>query len=258
MKVHFVTANTTQQALLDSEVRYILNSFYDIHVRKKKIYIDEINKFNHIIIDSGLFTLMFGSKQSQVLDERFFDRWMNDYVNFINKTPFKNATFVELDVQKKLSVEHAWEYRKELKARINKGTVMNVYHLEDENPDKLIEFSDYIAISIPELRFNVTRREMFDITKYISAKAALKGKKVHLLGCTEYHYLKTFNYCYSCDSTTWQDTFRYGVLPNKVFGNITIEQLRNLTDQKPDAYNDAFWSSFFMLLDYERYADSQN
>ena len=68
--------------------------------------------------------------------------------------------------------------------------ILNVYHLEDGNPDKLIDFSDYICVSVPELRFNVSRKELLRITRYISQKAVAKNKKVHLIGCTDLKMMK--------------------------------------------------------------------
>ena len=100
---------------------------------------------------------------------------------FIKGNSFKNCSFVELDVQKKLSPEAAWHYRKKMKSLLPGVEIINTYHLEDGNPDKLIEYCEYIAVSIPELRLNVGNQERMRITNYIARKAKLKGKKVHLL-----------------------------------------------------------------------------
>jgi hypothetical protein len=89
---------------------------------------------------------------------------------------------------------------------------INVFHFEDgqKGLDKLIEFSDYIAISVPELRSIGKKNYVENIAHYI------KNKKpdidIHLLGCTENKLLSSLNYCSSADSTSWQQVNRYGVL----------------------------------------------
>jgi hypothetical protein len=262
LKVHFAGEGGAPLGptlgLLKSGVKYRLQSYYDIYKRNAIFNIGDVNKFNHTIIDSGLFTLMFGSESQSNITEGFIDEWQNLYINFINKTPFKNASFVECDVQKKISPEYAWEKREEMKRLVNRGEIINVYHLEDGNPDKLIHYSDYIAISIPELRLNVSNKERYDITKYIATKAMSKGKKVHLLGCTEKKYLKDFSYCYSCDSTAWQSAFRYGWSKTDAFGKIPMKQIRSAVNGEVDPMNDIYWSSYFSLKDYETYAGCQN
>jgi hypothetical protein len=120
--------------------------------------------------------------------------------------------YVELDVQKKLGPKEAWEFRRELRARVRKGTIINVYHLEDGSPDALIDYSDYIAVSIPELRLNVSMKERERIVSYISRRALGKGKRVHLLGCTEKRHLVAFRNCTSCDSTSFTSSCRWGRL----------------------------------------------
>lgn len=164
--------------------------------------------------------------------------------------------------KKKIGVEVAWKLRRELKKKTNKGTIINVYHLEDGNPDKLIKYSDYIAISIPELRFNLSAKERYDLTKYISRKAKRLNKKVHLLGCTEPKYLKDFSYCDTCDSTSWQQSFRFGNSKTKNYGEVHIKTIRanNKEIETPQnkALNDVYWSSLFALADYKQLAGNQN
>lgn len=259
MKVHFA-GNREQcgESLLKAGVRYRLESFFDIACRGRSDGVDVWNRFNHTIIDSGLFTLMFGAEASKGIDEKFCVDWLDRYVEFINTTPFRNASFVEMDVQKKLGIEAAWELRHEMRRRVNKGTLVNVYHLEDGNPDRLIEHAEYIAISLPELRFNVSDRERQKITRYIASKAKSKGKRVHLLGCTEKSYLRDFRFCDSCDSTSWQSGFRFGSLKTSAFGKVSIGQIRANRGDDPNRINDVFWSALFSLREYGRVAGSQH
>ena len=63
------------------------------------------------------------------------------------------ATCVEIDCQKVLGVEDAWYFRERMRRRL-KNPQINVFHFEDgrRGLDRLIDFSSYIALSIPELR----------------------------------------------------------------------------------------------------------
>lgn len=265
MKVHLADMGcfAGAEAFRAAGFNYVLQTYHQIRNAKDKLAtnFDVINSFQHTIIDSGMFSYMFGCEKDRVeVDDKFCKSLLNDYVNFINKSPFERASFVELDVQKKLGVEAAWEYRKEMKARINKGTVINVYHLEDENPDRLIDFADYIAVSIPELRFNVDDKERYRIARYIAVKATRMGKRVHLLGCTEKKMMKQFQFCYSCDSTSWNAGKRYGRFKSDSTGDRRVEPLylagAGGFESKYQKYN--YLASGILKLDYEKYAGDQS
>ena len=72
---------------------------------------------------------------------------------------------VEVDCQKILSPEIAWKFRKEMKRLLPDNRIINVFHLEDgkKGLDRLIDFSDYIAISVPELRIHKNRTYKTDV-----------------------------------------------------------------------------------------------
>lgn len=232
MKIHFAGSESEKvdELIYDVGIKYRLNSYFYL---KNKTWpkLKQLNNFTHVIIDSGLFTMMFGSGNTVELNEENIRIWMNNYIDFINRNHFTNADFVECDVQKILSSELAWDLRREMKSKINKGNIINVYHLPDGNPDKLIEYSDYIAISLPELRLELGKKEMYELTKYICLKAVQKHKRVHLLGCTEKKYLENFSYCYSADSTSWLSGLRYGEIKSDSF-NLKYNDIR--TERDPD------------------------
>jgi len=125
----------------------------------------------HCIQDSGLFSLMFGSYKG-IKDEKFINNW---YYNLIETTlsgGFK-GTVVEVDCQKVLGVKKAWDLRIKMKNNLPNNRQINVFHKEDgqKGLDQLIEFSDYIAISVPELRSlgqkNYTNKIAYYITMHV-------------------------------------------------------------------------------------------
>ena len=161
----------------------------------------------HTIQDSGLFTLMFGS-QSGKHPASIINKWYDGLVEFTLRNG-KGATCVEVDCQKILGVEEAWRFRERLRQDIP-NRIINVFHLEDgqKGLDRLIEFSDYIAISVPELRFAGKKNYVSTLARYIKNKKS--EIDIHLLGCTEAKLLEENRFCTSADSTSWIAGGRYG------------------------------------------------
>ena len=173
-------------------------------------YLESVHR--HTIMDSGLYTLMFGAHAGQ-RDEKFLTGWLEELVAFTESINYK-GTIVEVDCQKILGVDKAWEFRKRMKEMSNLRQI-NVFHKEDgqKGLDRLIEFSDYIAVSVPELR--ITNRKTYK-TDVVRLAHYIKNKKptidIHLLGCTENNLLKECSFCSSADSTSWQQVNRWGHL----------------------------------------------
>lgn len=167
------------------------------------------NASRHTIMDSGLFTLMFGAHAGQ-RDEKFIEQWYQNIVEFVLTTGYK-GTVVEVDCQKILGVDKAWEFRRRLKKDLP-NYQMNVFHIEDgkKGLDEMIEFSDYIAISVPELRALKKKQYTERLANYIKNKKP--NIDIHLLGCTENKLLKNLSFCSSSDSTSWQQVNRFGSL----------------------------------------------
>ena len=168
---------------------------------------------NHVIMDSGLFTLMFGSQSHIKPDEKFLRRYKDAICAFVNENHInKSIACVECDCQKLLGTDLAWELRQQMREQIP-NPIINVFHYEDGKYglDRMIEFSDYMAISVPELRIvkpKTYKEDTYRLASYI------KNRKpqidLHLLGCTERAMLKQCKFATSADSTTWQQVNRYG------------------------------------------------
>lgn len=79
--------------------------------------------------------------------------------------------------------------------------------------DRLIDFSDYIALSIPELRIikpRTFREDTGHLARYI--KDRKPEIDIHLLGCTDVKIIAQNRFCTSADSTSWLSGVRYGYL----------------------------------------------
>lgn len=171
--------------------------------------VEETDK--HVIMDSGLFTMMFGAGKHVEQTMGTIQDWQDKQLEFIKQNDIK-STIVECDCQKLLGVEEAWYFRERMRNRI-KNKQINVYHKEDgkNGLDRLIEFADYIAFSIPELR-GVYGSNHAKVARYLVEYT--KNRKpeidIHLLGCTDKKMLQQNKDCTSADSTSWLSGRRYG------------------------------------------------
>jgi len=215
LKVHYAGAEDIRIAEFihsKADINYHLFTVYPF-IRKKqkndKEYIQRLEKISkHSIMDSGLFTLMFGAEKGKK-DAKFLDNWTEKLIEFIQETNYA-GTYVDVDCQKILGVDQAWKYRKLLRSRLPNNRQINVFHIEDgkKGLDELIEYTDYIAISVPELRSIKKSEYLYRVFCYI------KNKKpdidVHLLGYTEFKGISKYKDASSCDSVSWKQGSMYG------------------------------------------------
>lgn len=167
----------------------------------------------HVIQDSGLFSLMFGKDKGKVQTHESLMNWQDKIIKFVLQNDLK-ATCVDVDCQKILGVDEAWFFRKRMRDLLPNRQI-NVFHFEDgkKGLDELIEFTDYIAISVPELRIIKPKTYIHDVKRLADY---IKNKKpeidIHLLGCTQLKILEQNKFCTSADSTSWQQGIKYGYI----------------------------------------------
>lgn len=224
IKVHFAGSDGQENfhaALVAAETNYRLYSCYKYIINKKPdsdfrlplnhVILDEERINRHVIQDSGLFTLMFGARKGQAQTRETLTQWQDKLIAFVQQNRLR-ATCVEIDCQKVLDVEDAWYFRERMRRRL-KNPQINVFHFEDgkKGLDRLIEFSNYLALSIPELRIikpKTFREDIRYLTYYI------KNRKpeidIHLLGCTDMKVIMQNSFCTSADSTAWLSGMRFG------------------------------------------------
>jgi hypothetical protein len=224
IKIHFAAAEQIEFSLIlrESGIHYFLwtifpfiGDYFNLSpfpVTVKSIFsprvLEKISK--HTIMDSGLFTLMFGAHAGKH-DKAYLLEWQDALMNFVITNKL-TSTCVEVDCQKVLGPDEAWELRYRMRDKLPNRQI-NVFHLEDgqKGLDRMIEFSNYIAISVPELRIARGKAHKEDVYRLASY---IKDKKpeidIHLLGCTEKSLLNRCRFCSSSDSTSWQGVNRFG------------------------------------------------
>lgn len=222
IKVHFAGSDY-QQSVVDSlvmaDVHYRLFTVYPAIAGKKKdadftdktgVCQRQQSVFNHVIMDSGLFTLMFGGSKGTVQTKQSLLEWQDKLISFVKQNHL-DCTCVEIDCQKVLGVEEAWFFRRRMREKLPNKQI-NVFHYEDgkDGLNRLIEFSDYIAISVPEIRIvhsKTFREDTHKLACYIKSKKP--EIDIHLLGCTDKKMLCQNRFCTSADSSTWTGVYRF-------------------------------------------------
>jgi hypothetical protein len=286
LKVHFAGVETLSHfaCVNAADIQYSLFTVFPFILAKIKnggsptfTNIPEIinNNSRHTIMDSGLFSLMFGSYKGKK-DRTFIEKWMNLIIDFVNITGYK-GTCVEVDCQKVLGVEEAWQFREYMKNHLS-NRLINVFHMEDgqKGLDRLIEYSDYIALSIPELRLVGKKDYTYRLACYVKNKKPTID--IHLLGCTENKLLEQCKFCSTSDSTSWLAPAKYGVIDiagkkvrNKdIKKDIFIEQYKNKLEnifnkfqinitQKSYLYSSILiYQAEQLKIKYSKYAGSQD
>jgi hypothetical protein len=232
-KVHFAGSDNAPPritALKAAGVQYRLFTCYPFVAGKKQgddmrvsgLHETRPGLYRHVIMDSGLFTLMFGAQSGAVQDEATIAAWQDRIIEFVTANDV-HASIVECDCQKIVSPEYAWELRADLRARLPDREIINVFHLEDGKGgfERLAEFSDYLAISVPELRIAQPRKYRQTVSALTRmAKRIKPGIKIHLLGCTELGLLRQNDFCDSADSSSWLSPLRYGYLKSNHIKNL--------------------------------------
>ena len=213
IKVHFAGSDGGEifyAALLAAQTKYRLFSCYkyilkcrpDDDFRLPADHVirvqDTVNR--HVIQDSGLFTLMFGAGKGQTQTLESLTEWQDKLIAFVQQNNLR-CTCVELDCQKVLGVREAWYFRERMKKLLDNPQI-NVFHFEDgmRGLDSMIDFSDYIALSIPELRI-IKPKTFREDTRYLTHY--IKNRKpeidIHLLGCTDVKMIAQNSFCTSAD-----------------------------------------------------------
>ena len=242
IKVHFAGYDNNLRAiavLRSAEVNYRLFTCYPFikskrvgqDMRVSNLYETQAG-FKHLILDSGLFTMMFGAEGGGAKTKEDIREWMHRIVQFVQQNNI-TASIVECDCQKLISPEFAWELRKELRQLLPNHEIISPFHLEDGEDGfrKLVDFSEYIAISVPELR--IAQPKTYKNTVCALSRIARKQKpsiKIHLLGCTEEYLLKRNTFCTSADSSSWTSSARFGRIANRHVSQLSESAVSDAMD----------------------------
>ena len=251
IKIHFAGAENLPMSYLlqDAGINYALGTVYSSIVgqyqKDTKTYDTSTiqywkDNFKGTILDSGIFTLVYGADK-RVMTKDTWKQWQDTLIDFIKVSGF-NGYPVEVDAQKIIGVEETWNLRRDFKDALPDHTPINVWHAQDgqKGLDRLIEFSDYMAFSVQELR-KIKGIDYKDYT--IKLASYIKNKKpdikIHLLACTETKLLDKLSFCDSADSTSWLQVNKFGQFKSIQDGEITMVRKDEILDTLPLYYDRA-------------------
>ncbi len=180
-----------------------------------------VDRPDPLVVDSGLFSFMFGSEQGKMpATYEAYREYTLRYLDDMDKWGFP-CTLVEADTHRLLGMD-ATNRLRELFAPLGKR-VMYVWH-QPEGLDGLIKLAqerDYIGIGFPELRLiasgggstaghsDQVNRMCMDLLRRVHKACGDSPPRIHLLGCTVERMMET-RLAWSCDSTSWLAGIRYG------------------------------------------------
>lgn len=218
MRIHLAGADTPRFALAPAVAGCgcLLTSYY--HCVRGRFKSEELKRhiklYHHLsnrgaewIMDSGLFTMMFGAGKGKTYTKADLLAYTDRYIDDMEQIGFRH-TIVEMDVHKVLGMADLPEFRAKFERRWGVERTMFVFHLEEtiDGLKALARRYPYIALSIPELRLNLDRigGDLSAAIKRMVAIARTENPtvKIHLLGCTQ-PSLMQLEGVWSCDSSSW-------------------------------------------------------
>lgn len=181
------------------KIPYLLESYYSI----KDWQIPIFKKADLFLLDSGAFTFMNSFKGSVN-----WDKYVEDYANFINKYDIKY--FFELDIDVLVGIKEVERLRNKLE-KLTRKKCIPVWHKSRglEYWKKIVREYDYVAIG--GIVIKEIKPKEYKIFTPLLKIAKDNNCKVHGLGFTGMKYLKKYHF-YSVDSTSWTAGSRFGLI----------------------------------------------
>lgn len=235
IKVHFAGCENFSDAKILDEMggNYCLFSALPFVLKKVEKDISETkiptflsDNMKHVIQDSGLYSMLFGKLKGEIT-KKFVFNWYDAYVGWTIDHG-RDITCVELDAQSIIGVDETWSLRKKIKEDLPNNRIINVFHLQDGQYglDRLIDYSDYLAIGMVELRKFGKQDYAYPLVQYI--KKRKPSIDIHLLGFTDFAHIRKYRYCTSCDSITWLSPRRFGELENERVANFDTRKVQEM------------------------------
>lgn len=218
MKI-FLAATSDKKFLLNKikKIPYILESYYYI----QDWQINYIKNCKMFLLDSGAFTFMNSINQK---DKNInWDKYIEDYANFINRHDIKY--FFELDIDVVVGLKEVKRLRNKLEQLTGKKCIP-VWHKSRgiKEWEQICKEYDYVAIGGIVIG-EITQSEY----KYFKPLIEIARKyncKVHGLGFTATKELYKYKF-YSIDSTSWKSGGRFGQIHMFNKGYIKSKKQKN-------------------------------
>ena len=221
MKIHLAGNDSRAYALVLHALGYPyrLASFYQANKASNAVFqLSREAPQIEWIMDSGLYSLMFGSDKGKLTTFEQFEQYAIDYVRKIKQLGWTQA-IVECDVQRVLGVAETHRLRDEV-FRPSGLEVIYVWHVPEGEAglSALAKQERRVALSVPEFRAvygrgagagGKTHAAIMRGTRLIR-DVGRKDQRLHLLGNTEAALLAFPAPADTSDSTSWLSGGRFG------------------------------------------------
>jgi len=223
----------------------------DVSILESFYYADEwivklIPKLSRFMLDSGVFTMAYGSG-TKVDYEEYTER----YIDFINTNDIK--LFFEMDIDDIAGLAKA----EELRRKIEKGTgkqPIPIFH-KSRGKEYFIDMCKnypYVAIGGIAGKGNMAKRkEYMPYFKWFIDTAHKYEAKIHGLGFTDLKALETLNFD-SVDSTSWTTGNRFGAVYR--FNGRTMEKYDKKEGQRLANSRAVAINNFNEWVKFQQYA----
>jgi len=228
MKIFFSGTGSRSKILYDIGVRNYLFSYYELNKSNSlnKIFQELISLNCNIMIDSGAHTFQKGVVKVD------YDKFLNEYIVFINKYKKHIEMYVELDIENIVGLPQVEKWTKKLTEEIGIPPVV-VWHR-----DRGFDYWKFMAITYPIIGFSgfITTPEGGSEVpnKYLPLFLKIaknNNSKVHGFGYTRFSN-PLLRHFYSVDSTSWLTGGKF----NRVFGS-SIRGRKNVNHTEKDLHN---------------------
>ncbi len=225
-------------------------NFFNFYRLESYHYLKEevkyIKNYKSFLLDSGAFSYLAGSKNSNVN----WDKYIVDYATFIKKHDIK--LFFELDIDPIVGLKEVERYREKLEIFTGRKSIP-VWH-KSRGWAKWVELCktyDYVAIG--GIVTKEITRNYYSIFKKLLMEAKKYNTKVHGLGFTNLPLLKKYGF-YSVDSTSWLSGNRFGNL-YLYKGDGKMVNIKKPTKNKRLNSNKAANHNFEQWIKFSKYAE---
>lgn len=185
------------------EPHYILESFIYLRSRTKKIkdYLNWCLSAKEFLLDSGAFAFINKSKQTIGFSEEELQKYIDDYIEFINQYDIK--LFFEMDIDCVVGYDKVKEIRQYIEEKTNKR-VIPVWHRNRGMEDFHSMCKEYEYVAIGGIAAKEIKRSEFGLLCELCDIAHSYGCKIHGLGYSPLSVLNERKCPFdTIDSTTW-------------------------------------------------------
>lgn len=237
-----------------------LQSFY--YSNSKNWLPNHLDAINHFLLDSGIFSLVYGAAKGRISDQQIID-YTDRYADYVQQFHIKH--YFEMDLDAIIGEKQVRILRDRLESKVG-WQCIPVWHINRGKNGYLADIKDHPYIAIAGLaNYRGKGRKILEpLFPWLIDQAHEHHSWIHALGYTNMSKLQSGKYRFdSVDSTAWV----FGNMSGTIFtfnGQTIIKHKapkgKKLKTRKAAAQNFAAWVKYASMLDsaYPNYFPCDN